>query len=325
MGTINTGRKHLRERNREGLERWLAVRKPSVAIRVQLLRDTLGIRECESLRGTWLEASAILIKSLAKSPLAMDTMRTYWEHLQKPESWDPNQYPFRRRELLETLDMVPKKHQPEALDQGMVVALMTDQEGLLQLLNAKSKKDGFKDLPRVQKLALSKRRHDLLEAWVDEGNLLHATTVARAGAMPANRPFFEWLMAQPAWPSTPETLFETAVICGMARMEEDAQRVLAKRLMEWGVADEGWLEVHPARDRYLGNVCESQLACRLRNASVTFVREIPHVRMSMDMEGRLFVGVAWKAAWPTYVHKISTLHQLDQSSPETVSRPRQRF
>ena len=111
----------------------------------------------------------------------------------------------------------------------------------------------------------------------------------------------------------------------MVRAQEGTHKKLAWRLLDWGVTPQGWLEVNPARDRYLGNVDGGQLANRLKHARLPYVREIPDVRLSMEADGRVFVRVQWIDAWPTHVAKAVALHRAIAASPPPPSRQKPRF
>lgn len=58
---------------------------------------------------------------------------------------------------------------------------------------------------------------------------------------------------------------------------------------------------------------------------LTYVREIPDVRLSMEAEGRLFVRVQWIDAWPTHVAKAVALHRVVADAPAPPSRNKPRF
>ena len=323
MGTVAAGRTHLRQGNVEGLARWLKGRKPSAPVRAQLLRDALGMRDTESLRGFYPEACEVLLKSLQRNPLGFGTLQDYWASLRDPRVWTPENRATLKGRVWAVFALLSPKHRPQALDHMLAMALLSGQDVLLEEVNQKLEK--AHKLPVSQEVALAEGRYELLQRWLAEGKPLQPTVAALAFALPFHRPFGAWLLEQPAWPGTPEGLFETAVICGMVRAEEEAHKKLAWRLLDWGVAPQGWLEVNPARERYLGHVDKGQLAPHLKHDRLTYVREIPDVRLSMEAEGRLFVQAQWIDAWPTHVAKAVALHRVVADAPAPPSRNKPRF
>ena len=327
MGSVTTGRKHLRDRNREGLERWLANRKPTPEVRAQLFRDTLGMRDTHSLRGTWLEASDLLLKSLQRTPLGLKTLKDYWKSLSSQEAWKPEHHPPSKQHLFNLFGLLPKKHQAEAMDHMLAMAMLASQKGLFAEFSHKAQATW--DLPVSQHAALVEGNHALLDQWLSEGRPLQPTVAAYvcsfAGNGNAHDDFFNRLLERSSWPGTNEGLFETAVLCGMVRAQEGIHKKLAWRLLDWGVAPQGWLEVNPARERYLGHVDRGQLANRLKHARLPYVRDIPDVRLSMEADGRVFVRVQWIDAWPTHVAKAVALHRAIAASPPPPSRQKPRF